>query len=173
MTLVKEMADLTIEELYQHIKVRPLRERLTLAALISQDAAVAVSDQKITPKRSLLELRGLGAEIWQGINAQAYVDEMRNEWDTVTTDHRVASDCTRRSDLSTLTRTELLVSIREEVLAAEARIRPHVLETPLIPSPVLSLRTASSVLFEAGESPAHRIVQTARGHQQDPQPERR
>jgi hypothetical protein len=26
-------------------------------------------------------LEGLGAEIWQGIDAQQYVDEQRDEWD--------------------------------------------------------------------------------------------
>jgi hypothetical protein len=32
--------------------------------------------------RSLLELRGLGKDIWEGIDAQAYIDELRDEWDT-------------------------------------------------------------------------------------------
>ena len=39
-------------------------------------------------------------------------------------------------------------SIHDNVLAAEDRIRPHILETPLIPSPVLSLRTAASVYLK-------------------------
>lgn len=32
-------------------------------------------------KRQLTELRGLGKEIWAGIDAQEYVNEMRDEWD--------------------------------------------------------------------------------------------
>ena len=32
-------------------------------------------------QRSLLELEGLGADLWQGIDAQHYVDELRQEWD--------------------------------------------------------------------------------------------
>jgi len=32
-------------------------------------------------KRSLLELEGLGAEIWNGADAQQYVNELRKEWD--------------------------------------------------------------------------------------------
>jgi hypothetical protein len=28
-----------------------------------------------------MELHGLGAEIWQNIDAQRYVDELRDEWD--------------------------------------------------------------------------------------------
>ncbi|MDA0735335.1 MAG: hypothetical protein O2909_12205 [Chloroflexi bacterium] len=29
---------------------------------------------------SILELRGLGKEIWEGIDAQEYVDQERNSW---------------------------------------------------------------------------------------------
>ena len=43
-----------------------------LEALLSRD---------LPPSRSLLELEGLGAEIWLGLDAQAYVDELRSEWD--------------------------------------------------------------------------------------------
>lgn len=31
-------------------------------------------------RRSILELRGLGKEIWQGVDAQAYVDAERDSW---------------------------------------------------------------------------------------------
>lgn len=30
---------------------------------------------------SLLELEGLGAHLWEGIDAQEYVNELRREWD--------------------------------------------------------------------------------------------
>jgi hypothetical protein len=30
---------------------------------------------------SLLELEGLGAEIWSGTDAQDYVSQLRGEWD--------------------------------------------------------------------------------------------
>jgi len=33
------------------------------------------------PDRSILELEGLGAEIWAGVDAQQYVNELRNDWD--------------------------------------------------------------------------------------------
>ena len=32
-------------------------------------------------KRSILELRGLGKEIWKGVDAQAYVEGLRKEWE--------------------------------------------------------------------------------------------
>lgn len=34
------------------------------------------------PRRySILELRGLGKEIWRGVEAQTYINELRKEWD--------------------------------------------------------------------------------------------
>jgi len=32
------------------------------------------------PKRSILELRGLGKEVWHGIDAQDYVNQERESW---------------------------------------------------------------------------------------------
>jgi hypothetical protein len=32
------------------------------------------------PRRSILELQGLGKQLWQGVDAQAYVDQERNAW---------------------------------------------------------------------------------------------
>ncbi|MEZ2238191.1 hypothetical protein [Microcoleus sp.] len=32
------------------------------------------------PKRSILELEGLGKEIWHGIDAQEYVNRERDSW---------------------------------------------------------------------------------------------
>ena len=32
-------------------------------------------------RHSLFELEGLGAEIWKGIDAQEYVDNLRDEWE--------------------------------------------------------------------------------------------
>jgi antitoxin HicB len=55
-----------------------------------QDALQAVVEayqdmgQELIPQshqqRSLLELEGLSAEIWQGVDTQKYVDDLRNEW---------------------------------------------------------------------------------------------
>ena len=72
----------TIEEIYQqHIKPLPPSERLRLLAITAQDLARQGIDTVEEPKRSIMELHGLGAEIWRGIDAKAYVDELRNEWD--------------------------------------------------------------------------------------------
>jgi hypothetical protein len=51
-----------------------------LVALIAQGLMDTVGHD-LQPLRSLLELEGLGEEIWQGIDAQVYVNELRREWD--------------------------------------------------------------------------------------------
>lgn len=38
--------------------------------------------QSERPKRSLMELHGLGAELWQGVDVEKYINDMRNEWDS-------------------------------------------------------------------------------------------
>ncbi|MCY4538145.1 MAG: hypothetical protein OXE52_07930 [Chloroflexi bacterium] len=43
---------------------------------------VAKDEQK--PKRSLFELAGLGKEVWQDIDTDAYLNELRDEWDQAT-----------------------------------------------------------------------------------------
>ncbi|MBW4618175.1 MAG: hypothetical protein KME17_02160 [Cyanosarcina radialis HA8281-LM2] len=46
---------------------------------------VAIVRRQVMPKpakskRSILELEGLGKEIWQGIDAQEYVNQERDSW---------------------------------------------------------------------------------------------
>jgi hypothetical protein len=41
---------------------------------------VKKSEKEYPQSRSLLELEGLGAEMWKGMDAQKYVDELRDEW---------------------------------------------------------------------------------------------
>lgn len=69
----------TAEEIYQqYIKPLPDKEKLRLIARVSSDL---VEPEIKKPKRSIMELHGLGKEIWEGIDAQEYVNELRNEWD--------------------------------------------------------------------------------------------
>ena len=71
---------MNIEILYeQHIKTIPPTKQLELISLISKKL-VGRSKSESKKMRSLLELEGLGAEIWEGIDGQKYVDDLRNEW---------------------------------------------------------------------------------------------
>ncbi len=69
----------SVEEIYQqYVKPLPDKEKLRLIAKVSNDLAENEAEK---PKRSIMELHGLGAEIWEGIDAQEYVNELRNEWE--------------------------------------------------------------------------------------------
>jgi hypothetical protein len=69
-----------LSELYEHrIRQLPAADRLSLLAAIARDLAEASSET--TGPHSLLELEGLGADIWRGVDAQAYVNALREEWD--------------------------------------------------------------------------------------------
>lgn len=71
-----------IEIIYQqHIKPLSYDEQLKLLAKMAEELANDKKENEQLKKRSLLELEGLGAEIWKGIDAQEYVNELRNEWE--------------------------------------------------------------------------------------------
>ena len=72
----------TVEELYQrHVMPLQLREQLQLVEMIVQKMLLAKESTPPPKKRSIMELHGLGAEIWEGVDAQEYVNELRKEWD--------------------------------------------------------------------------------------------
>ena len=73
----------SIEQLYEE-QIRSLtpEQKLRLIALIAGELTEQIHTLPQPRRRSLMELEGLGAEIWQGIDAQEYVDQLRSEWDT-------------------------------------------------------------------------------------------
>ena len=70
---------MSIADILQQAKTLSVQERKELIKSLvdSLDVPEAVTCQQ----RRLSELRGLGKEIWQGIDAQKYVNQLRNEWD--------------------------------------------------------------------------------------------
>jgi len=48
--------------------------------LLEDVAAMLRHQIKPRPKHSILELEGLGKEIWEGIDAQEYVNQEREAW---------------------------------------------------------------------------------------------
>lgn len=66
------------EKLYSRLKARARRERRS----VSQEV-LRILDDATQPVESvsLLELRGLGKELWKGVDPAKYVDEERNSWD--------------------------------------------------------------------------------------------
>lgn len=70
-----------IETIYQqHIKPLSQEERLRLLAKMAEELANGKKTER-PKKRSIMELHGLGAEIWEGIDPDEYVNELRNEWE--------------------------------------------------------------------------------------------
>ena len=69
---------MTVNELLEQAKNLSVEDRKELAKLLIDTLAVV---PPAAPQRRLSELRGLGSEIWQGIDAQDYVNQMRDEWD--------------------------------------------------------------------------------------------
>lgn len=67
---------MTVIELLEQAQLLNRHDRKELVKLL-----VDMLDDEPYQKRSITELRGLGKEIWQGIDAQTYVSQIRDEWD--------------------------------------------------------------------------------------------
>lgn len=66
------------EEIYtRHVSSLPLAEQLRLLALIAARVAARARDIPEPARHSILDLEGLGAEIWAGVDAQEYVNALR------------------------------------------------------------------------------------------------
>lgn len=68
----------TYDDYLQGIKNLTPEEQLSLVEIISARLKKTLILKKI--KHSIMELEGLGAEIWKDINAQEYVNKERKSW---------------------------------------------------------------------------------------------
>ena len=71
---IKNMSD----ALYRRLKARAKRRRRSIAQEVTLILEEALSTE---PRRSILELRGLGREQWRGVDAARHVAEERRSWD--------------------------------------------------------------------------------------------
>jgi hypothetical protein len=69
---------MSIEMLMPKIRALSAEDRKQLISLIVDTFTESEHSEK---KHSLVELEGLGKEIWEGIDAKEYVAELRREWD--------------------------------------------------------------------------------------------
>lgn len=69
---------MTLDALMEEIRTLPVEQRKRLVNLIID--TFTEPDLPIN-RHSLSELRGLGKEIWEGVDPQEYVNELRREWD--------------------------------------------------------------------------------------------
>ena len=76
------MATLNIKNLpdalYRKLQARAKRERRSVAQEVTRILSEALETSK---PPSILDLRGLGKEYWQGKDATAHVDDERGAWD--------------------------------------------------------------------------------------------
>lgn len=66
------------EPLYRKLRSRARRERRSITQEV---LSILAAELEAGERRSLLELRGLGREVWAGVDAAAHVDRERRAWD--------------------------------------------------------------------------------------------
>lgn len=82
-TLEIELTPEMRQRLREKAKRRGLEEKAYVQTVVMRDLSQEETEQ---PKHSIMELEGLGAEIWKDekgelLDAQEYVNELRREWD--------------------------------------------------------------------------------------------
>ena len=71
----EEQRIMTARELFERAKQLEQWQQKELIMLLVDHLA----SQPPKPRRSLRELEGLGKEIWQGVDAQEYINELRGK----------------------------------------------------------------------------------------------
>ena len=66
------------EDYVKGIKELKPEEQLNLVEIISAQLKKSLAEKKI--KHNIMELEGLGADLWKGIDAQEYVRKARDSW---------------------------------------------------------------------------------------------
>jgi hypothetical protein len=70
---------MTIQEMIQEARSLSVEERKQLIKALVD--IVNEPEEEAPKKRNIMEFLGLGAEIWDGIDAQEYVNQLRSEWE--------------------------------------------------------------------------------------------
>ena len=55
--------------------------RLLRAVPATEGSSLGISEKSRERTHSILELEGLGKEIWVEVDPRKYIDDLRNEWD--------------------------------------------------------------------------------------------
>ncbi len=69
---------MSLAEIFEQAMKLSIEERKQLIKLLIDSLDVVKEPRE---KHSILELAGLGKEIWEGVDAQEYVNQLRSEWD--------------------------------------------------------------------------------------------
>ena len=66
------------DKLYRKLQARAKRERRSVAQEVIRILDHALAEQ---PRLSIMDLQGLGKDIWQGIDTGKYIETERRSWD--------------------------------------------------------------------------------------------
>ena len=66
------------DSLYRRLRKRAVLERRSVAQQVTKMIEEGLAEPET---RSLSELRGLGRELWQGVDAAGHVEQERRDWD--------------------------------------------------------------------------------------------
>lgn len=72
------MSAVNLAEIIPLVEKLSSEEKLQLVEYVAHDLQRKAQP---APRLSWKDARGLGKEIWQGIDVDQYIDELRNEWD--------------------------------------------------------------------------------------------
>jgi len=71
---------MSLQEVLREAESLSREEQSQLIKLLL-DRVLPSSNAEPSKAHSLRELRGLGKEIWEGVDAQEYINQQRDEWD--------------------------------------------------------------------------------------------
>ena len=66
------------DKLYRKLQARAKRERRSVTQEVIEILDQALSE---SPRLSIMNLQGLGKDIWRGVDSDQYVDAERRAWD--------------------------------------------------------------------------------------------
>lgn len=70
---------MTVLEMLEQAKALSVAERKELTKLLID--SLDTPEEKPQRQRHITELRGLGKDVWADIDPQAYVNQLRDEWE--------------------------------------------------------------------------------------------
>lgn len=70
---------MTVLEMLEQAKALSVAERKELTKLLID--SLDTPEEELQRQRHITELRGLGKDVWADIDPQAYVNQLRDEWE--------------------------------------------------------------------------------------------
>lgn len=70
---------MTVLEMLEQAKALSVAERKELTKLLID--SLDTPEEELQRQRHITELRGLGKDVWADIDPQAYINQLRDEWE--------------------------------------------------------------------------------------------